>query len=237
MTQGRELPVCQNGSHEARQCMFPNGHSVTGEKDYLSPLAAVLEAWKLRGEVIAQDFDHHYDPSALHFCVHQSSLTSRSFSSCSSQKPRHVRRCNRCVRFDDYIEFATNVDEECELFNTFVSHDALQDWTDKPWFYRPKPPSRRFSWRKLTNFVYPFCSWYGDNRDGHSVNEFSEGISLCCSPSDAGDDNLPIVCDDVHGSNMHDDLSDDHSVSSPSIDSKSLQDVTNTLNMPSAVAS
>ena len=217
--------------------MFPNGHSVTGEKDYLSPLAAVLEAWKLRGEVIAQDFDHHYDPSALHFCVHQSSLTSRSFSSCSSQKPRNVRRCNRCVRFDDYIEFATNVDEEWELFNTFVSHDALQDWTDKPWFYRPKPPSRRFSWRKLTNFVYPFCSWYGDNRDGHSVNEFSEGISLCCSPSDAGDDNLPIVCDDVHGSNMHDDLSDDHSVSSPSIDSKSLQDVTNTLNMPSAVAS
>jgi len=101
--------------------MFPNGHSVSGEKDYLSPLDAVLEAWKLRGEVLDQDFERYPAHSALRFCVQQNFTSSGAAVACDSQKPRDVRRFNRRVHFDDYIEFATSAAEECEIFHTFVT--------------------------------------------------------------------------------------------------------------------
>ena len=107
VTPGRETPVRQNGSHEAELCLFPNGHSVAGEKDYLSPLAAILEAWKLRGDVIIQDIGHPFDLPALLSCEHQSSVPIYSSLKCNSQKPRNVRHCKKRVHFDDYIEFAT----------------------------------------------------------------------------------------------------------------------------------
>lgn len=200
MTHGREGPVLQNGSHEAGPCMFPNGHSVSGEKDYLSPLDAVLEAWKLRGEVLDQDFDQYSAHHASRFCVQQKSISSRVAAACDSQKPRDVRRFNKRVHFDDYIEFATSAAEECEIYHTFVTHDALQQWPDKPWFYRPEPPSRRFSWRKLTNFVYPFCGWYGE-RDSDYNDSLSLGIrAIAGSPSDAYNNSKSLPCNVMNSS-------------------------------------
>ena len=227
MTPGRETPVRQNGSHEAELCLFPNGHSVAGEKDYLSPLAAILEAWKLRGDVIIQDIGHPFDLPALLSCEHQSSVPIYSSLKCNSQKPRNVRHCKKRVHFDDYIEFATSMEEDLEIFNTIVSHDALQDWSEKPWFYRPKPPSRRFSWRRLTNFAYPFCSWYGDKIDLHSGSVAWTDTLQVHSPPDVDDVEFSIFCDIDCCDKVHDDPSDEQSVSSSGYCPMILQDITN----------
>ena len=92
MTGGREYPVCQNGAHEAWPCMFPNGHSVTSECNYLCPLSALCSAWKLRGEVLF-DCSEGFEDSFLH---HHSAnpFVSASANSIlrSSQKPLSVRR-------------------------------------------------------------------------------------------------------------------------------------------------
>ena len=195
MTSGRETPVRQNGSHEAELFLFPNGHSVAGEKDYLSPLAASLEAWKLRGGVIFRDIGYSVDIPALLSCEHQSSVPIYSSLKSNSQKPRNVRHCKKCVHFDDYNEFATSMEDDLEIFNTIVSHDALQEWSEKPWFYRPKPPSRRFSWRRLTIFSYPFCSWYGDKIEVHSERVAGIDALQVHSPPDADDVGFSVFCD------------------------------------------
>jgi len=77
----------------------------------------------------------------------------------SSQKPLSVRRKSLRVHFDDYIELAIGLEDEQVLYHLYAAHDVLQNWTEKPWNYHPKPPSRRFSWRKLLNLQYPFCDF------------------------------------------------------------------------------
>ena len=162
MKKGREFSVHKNGSHEARPNMFPNGHSVTGEQDYLSPLVAVWQAWKLRGEMILQDGVRYHGLSMQHCCVNSNILPILKSAVCISQEPHYVRPSFKSVHFDDCIETAMPADSDSRLYSTFVSHDALRCWPDKPWRYRRKSPSRRFSWRKLTNLVYPFCSFEND---------------------------------------------------------------------------
>ena len=112
-----------------------------------------------------------------------------------------------------------------------LSHDALQQWPDKPWFYRPEPPSRRFSWRKLTNFVYPFCSWYGE-RDGDRDDSLSLGIQATAgSPSDAYDNMTSSPCNDMSLSTPYPVSDCDHQDSAQDAHSSVLQDITNIPNM------
>ncbi|CAL1136308.1 unnamed protein product, partial [Cladocopium goreaui] len=155
---GREFPVLKNGAHEARPHMFPTCHSVTGERNYLSPIAAVWDAWRLRGEIISQSFDDCSDHSISHHGVPYLQGMSLKSVLCISQEPRNVRRRKR-VHFDDCIEVAMSTEDDCLLYSTVVQHGALYDWSDKPWRYSPKPPSRRFSWRKITDLTYPFCNF------------------------------------------------------------------------------
>ena len=119
------------------------------------------------------------------------------------------------------------MEEDLEIFNTIVSHDALQDWSEKPWFYRPKPPSRRFSWRRLTNFAYPFCSWYGDKIDLHSGSVAWTDTLQVHSPPDVDDVEFSIFCDIDCCDKVHDDPSDEQSVSSSGYCPMILQDITN----------
>ena len=214
--------------------MFPIDHSVMWEEDYLSPFAAALEAWKLRGEVIAQDFDR-LDPHAFSLYGRQSFITSRSIHVCSSQKPRSVRRCNRRVRFDDYIEVAMNVDEDCELFHTFVRHDALQDWNDKPWFYCPKPPSRKFSWRTISIPECPLCNCHGMHKDHHIEADSAGEISLCPSFSVAEDYSLSFARKKISGSHVDDESADCNEISRSDLCSQALRDVTNTVHTSNSV--
>jgi hypothetical protein len=150
MTGGREYPVCQNGAHEAWPCMFPNGHSVTSECNYLCPLSALCSAWKLRGEVLF-DCSEGFEDSFLH---HHSANPFVSASANSSVRRKHMR-----VHFDDYMELAIGQEDGQILYLLHIAHDVLQNWTEKPWNYFPKPPSRRFSWRKLQNLQYQFCDF------------------------------------------------------------------------------
>ena len=160
VTIGRELPVCQNGSHVAMPHMFPNGHSVTGERDYLSPLVAVRQAWKLRGEIFLQGDDRIQGLNIMHGCTSLTCLSVLKRKSCISQEPQNAIRSLKRVRFDDCIEIAMPAEYADSLYSTFVVHHALQCWPDKPWRYFPKAPNRRFSWRKLTNLSYPFSDFH-----------------------------------------------------------------------------
>ena len=184
MTCGRGYPVSRNGAHEARPHMFPTCHSVTGERNYLSPLAAVWSAWKLRGEVFPHSFDGCCDSSTLHQGVFQFRAASVKSARCTSHEPLNVRRVKR-VHFDDCIEVAVCTEHGCKLYSTFVAQDALKEWNDKPWHYCPKPPSRRFSWRKLTNLVYPFCRF--DDNASHVIsgNDGQDDLMWCPNMLDA----------------------------------------------------
>ena len=71
--------------------MFPNGHSVTGEQDYLSPLVAVWQAWKLRGEMILQHGVRYHGLSMQHCCVNSNILPILKSAVCISQEPHYVR--------------------------------------------------------------------------------------------------------------------------------------------------
>lgn len=106
MTLGRESPVSRNGTHEAHVYMFPNGHSVVGEKDYLSPMSAVWKAWKLRCDLFCPNaenslVDHSLQlPNACQIdSVFRSVLR-------NSQEPQDVRRHLKRVHFDGCIELA-----------------------------------------------------------------------------------------------------------------------------------
>ena len=157
MIYGRGTPVFQNGFHEAGPYQFPNGHSVTGEWNYLSPMSAVWQAWKLRGELIYQILGRSNALPILQSPALESCSPS-SPSIVSSQKPRFVRRKCVSVHFDDYIELKIGVEDSWTMYSTFVVHDALQFWNEKPWSYTPKPKSLEYSWRKLTNLVFPFSN-------------------------------------------------------------------------------
>ena len=52
---GRALSVFTNGLHEAMFCGSPFIHSVMWEVDYCSPNAVILNAWRLRWEVLAHE--------------------------------------------------------------------------------------------------------------------------------------------------------------------------------------
>ena len=176
---GRECPVLKNGAHEAMLYMFPNGHSVVGEMDYLSPMSAVWKAWELRCDLIfLNSANHQYSPSMHLPLVFRSDLPCKSALR-NSQGPHSVHSHLKRVQFDDRIEFAVQTEQDVNFHSVFVSHLALQDWHSKPWFYRPKPPSRRFSWRKLTNLSYPFCSAdssshvYGEGCDTNKENDLA----------------------------------------------------------------
>jgi len=158
--------------------MFPTCHSVTGERTYLSPLAAVWDAWKLRGEVISHSFDDCHDYTSRHPKVFQSQTASVRSVLRISQEPQNVRRLKR-VHFDDCIEVAMCMDTECRLYSTFVKLDALYEWSDKPWYYFPTPPSRRFSWRKLTDLKYPFCIFEEKHSSADSSNVVSASLLRC----------------------------------------------------------
>ena len=176
---GREQVVFVNAAHEAGPHMFPTCHSVTGERNYLSPIAAVWDAWKLRGEVISQSFDGCFDRTALHQCVYHPPATSLKSVLCISQEPQSVRRMKR-VQFDDCIEVASSTESGCSLYRTFATHGDLHEWSDKPWHYSPKPPSRQFSWRKLTDLTYPFCD-FADKSQRTFSNDGANEVS-CHSP-------------------------------------------------------
>ena len=179
MRLGREQVVFVNAAHEAGPHMFPTCHSVTGERNYLSPIAAVWDAWKLRGEVISQSFDGCFDRTALHQCVYHPPTTSLKSVLCISQEPQSVRRMKR-VQFDDCIEVASSTESGCSLYRTFATHGDLHEWSDKPWHYSPKPPSRQFSWRKLTDLTYPFCD-FADKSQRTFSNDGANEVS-CHSP-------------------------------------------------------
>jgi len=180
---GRGSAVFANAAHEAGPHMFPTCHSVTGERNYLSPIAAVWDAWKLRGEVISQGFEGCSDHTMLHQCVHHPHTMSLKSVLRISQEPQSVRRMKR-VHFDDCIEVASSTESGCSLYSTFVTHGVLHEWSEKPWHYRPKPPSRQFSWRKLTDLTYPFCDFTDESQQALSndeSNEFScHGLRSTC---------------------------------------------------------
>lgn len=159
MTHGRELPVCQNGTHEAWPYMFPNGHSVTSEWNYASPISSVWSAWRLRGEVLRDDFEHGLLRDCNFSVAHRFSSDSISSILTSSQGPHCKRRMGCRVCFDDRIELALGLECEYTMHHLSIEHTVLQEWSDKPWRYTPNPPSRKFSWRRLSNFVYPFCDF------------------------------------------------------------------------------
>ena len=180
---GRGSAVFANAAHEAGPHMFPTCHSVTGERNYLSPIAAVWDAWKLWGEVISQGFEGCSDHTMLHQCVHHPHTMSLKSVLRISQEPQSVRRMKR-VHFDDCIEVASSTESGCSLYSTFVTHGVLHEWSEKPWHYRPKPPSRQFSWRKLTDLTYPFCDFTDESQQALSndeSNEFScHGLRSTC---------------------------------------------------------
>ena len=144
----------------------------------MSPLAAVWDAWKLRGEVISHSFDDCHDYTSRHPKVFQSQTASVRSVLRISQEPQNVRRLKR-VHFDDCIEVAMCMDTECRLYSTFVKPDALYEWSDKPWYYFPTPPSRRFSWRKLTDLKYPFCIFEEKHSSADSSNVVSASLLRC----------------------------------------------------------
>lgn len=166
MTHGRESPVLKNGTHVAWPYMFPTGHSVTSERNYSSPFSSVWSAWKLRGEVLQDGVEQQLScGSDLHDyrwtdCVATTSILS------SSQGPHCRRTVKSHVCFDDRIELAFSLEDGHEIYRCYVDHDDLQEWNMKPWMYLPSPATGRFSWRKLTNFGYPFCDLYSHCEDG-----------------------------------------------------------------------
>jgi len=67
-----------------------------------------------------------------------------------------------------YIELQIGMDDSWQMYSTFVVHDVLQFWDEKPWSYTPLPKSFLYSWRKLTNLVFPFVDFSldcGDEKD------------------------------------------------------------------------
>ena len=183
VTLGRELPVHKNGTHEAWPHMFPNGHSVMSEWNYASPITSVWSAWKLRGEVLHDVSQDSFMDEAHCHCLcsvaHQFSDGSLKSILSSSQGPHYDRRKSRRVRFDDRIELALVLDDECRMHHIFIEHIILQEWDEKPWKYTPKPPSRKYSWRRLTNLSYPFCDFSAHCEDrSESVNSCGQfGVS------------------------------------------------------------
>ena len=191
VTKGRGFPVLKNGSHEAHIYMFPNGHSVVGEKDYLSPIAAIWQAWELRCDLILYDV-----ASCCEVQVVQSQSLFRFDSSHksalrNSQGPQSVQRHLKRVHFDDRIEFVAQAECAPEYHSVFVFHNALQDWIGKPWYYCRKPPTRRFSWRKLTNLSFPFCSFVQTHGDAQSVCSNPDEVK---SQSRTTHDESPMQC-------------------------------------------
>ena len=160
---GRGAPVCQNGSHEAWPYMFPNGHSVTGEWNYLSPMSAVWQAWKLRSELVLQVSGQPCASPILSSRANDSCFLSHQVA-CSSQDSHRVRRKSMRVHFDDCIELQIGVEDSWQMYSTFVRHDVLQFWNEKPWSYTPKPKSLIYSWRKLTNLFFPFADFSQNHR-------------------------------------------------------------------------
>ena len=200
MTVGRELPVQTNGTHVAWPYMFPNGHSVTCEWNYSSPFSSVWSAWKLRWEVLQDDFEHGL--SGLHGVQLAPQCLGDEITSIlvNSQEPRSKLRPCRKVWFDDCIELAIGSDDEYHIYRHFVEHVDLQEWSEKPWQYMPSSPSGQYSWRKLTNFSYPFCDLYKLCED-EAVEEIRDCFQVECGSQGT----CPVQIDSIrtHKQDIH----------------------------------
>ena len=185
VTYGRESPVLKNGTHVAWPYMFPTGHSVTSERNYSSPFSSVWSAWKLRGEVLQDGVEQQFScGSDLHNDRGIDHVATTSILS-SSQGPHCRRTVKSHVCFDDRIELAFSLEDGHEIYRCYVDHNDLQEWNTKPWMYLPSPATRRFSWRKLTNFGYPFCDFYSHCEVGAEEAISRLFCTVTCQPEDA----------------------------------------------------
>ena len=185
MKHGREISVSRNESHEAWPFLFPHGHSVTWEPDYLSPLSAISNAWKLRGEVISCQVYQPISTRALTSCANPPIFIPSKSSVRSSQEPHYGSRPKLRVHFDDCIELAFVGDEAWDLYTSTLAHEELQRWSDKPWTYTPSPPSREFSWRTLANLIYPFCDFARECLESESDPLQCQAIDITTSHRDS----------------------------------------------------
>eukprot|EP00435_Cladocopium_sp_Y103_P008595 s2070_g2.t1 len=104
------------------------------ELDYCSPDAAVLNAWRLRWDVLAaespalhHDFCHSFIPHPP-MCGIQPILFG-DFSQISADVPRKYRR----VRFAENIDLLLGLDDSLSMTALPISQAAFDVWHDKPW--------------------------------------------------------------------------------------------------------
>ena len=139
MKLGRVCSVPSHDIHEALLPATPHFHSVLWEHDFRSPTEAVLEAWRLRWDVLSNEFSFPSTPFIEHdddrtlFLTHFQPVWLPTVS----QGPFPASCRNRRVQFEDRIELFLGTEEEFEMQGFTIPMSALHPWPDKPWYLPP----------------------------------------------------------------------------------------------------